>query len=345
MRKSGITGFRAVFLVFALVSIIVLVRPSGLPAQTQSQSSQQSSQSALPDMPVVLERMVENHYLPMVVVGMGSFTFADSGLPSPFSRWFEDELRMAFSRTPHMKLFDKQVAAAMDPAILKLYGDFYGKERVDSILYGRYYLENKVVRLQLSLSDLATGGLIAETRYLIPQASIPKNVEISPSAKTVQNAAALSNLSPAAGGGVAQAEALNLSLATDRGSGATYRDGEKLTLFVTASKDAYLKLYHVDVNGVAQLIWPNRFGGSGRIAAGKAMKFPGPGDGFAFLLGKPYGTEYIKAVASTVPFTSMEADFTDLSGPAPEAISRGLSVVSTGSATSAEALAVYEILP
>jgi len=54
------------------------------------------------------------------------------------------------------------------------------------------------------------------------------------------------------------------------------------------------KIYHVDVNGVAQLIWPNRFGGSGKIKAGEALKFPGPNDKFQYVLGRPYGTEYIK---------------------------------------------------
>lgn len=295
-------------------------------------------------MPVILERMVENHYLPVVVVGIGSFTFAESQLPSPFARWFEDELRLALSRTPHMKLFDKQVAAAMDPAILKLYSDFYGTDRADSILYGKYFVEDEKVKIHLSLSDLATGGLIADARYVLPLASVPRNVQISPSIKTVQDAATLNQLTPVAQGTASNAS-LSLSIAADRGIGATYRDGETLTLFITSNKDAYLKLYHVDVNGTAQLIWPNRFGGSGRIVAGQAMKFPGPNDGFKYLLGRPYGTEYIKAVASTVPFASTEADFTDLAGPASIAISRGLSIVSSTNATRAEALVVYEILP
>ena len=115
-------------------------------------------------------------------------------------------------------------------------------------------------------------------------------------------------------------------------------------MLVTSSKDAYLKIYHVDVNGVAQLIWPNRFGGSGKIKAGEALKFPGPNDKFQYVLGRPYGTEYIKAVASTKPFATMEADFSDLQGSAVAAISRGLTVVSSDT-TRAEALVVYEILP
>lgn len=311
----------------------------------------QAQMPALADLPSILDHMLDNHYMPSAQVGLGSFTYADTQLPTPFARWFEDELRLAFAKTAKMKLFDKQVAAAMDPAIRALYGDFFGTDRADSILYGKYSRDERGVMVTLSLTDLATGGLISETRYAVPLAAIPSSVDVQPSVKMVQTAAALSQLFPTAGaGGQAssgqQGMALDfvLTLSTDRGQGAVYRDSERLTLLVTSSKDAYLKIYHVDVNGVAQLIWPNRFGGSGKIKAGEALKFPAPNDKFQYVLGRPYGTEYIKAVASTKPFATMEADFSDLQGSAVAAISRGLTVVSSDT-TRAEALVVYEILP
>ncbi|HCX96370.1 MAG TPA: hypothetical protein DHU26_05235, partial [Spirochaetaceae bacterium] len=244
-----------------------------------------------------------------------------------------------------------QVAAAMDPAIRALYGDFFGTDRADSILYGKYAQDDRGVLVTMTLTDLSTGGLISETRYAVPASAIPSNVNVQPSVKMVQTAAALSQLFPAAGAGgqvgsgqQGPAQDFVVTLSTDRGQGAVYRDGERLTLLVTSSKDAYLKIYHVDVNGVAQLIWPNRFGGSGKIKAGEALKFPGLNDKFQYVLGRPYGTEYIKAVASMKPFATMEADFSDLQGSAVAAISRGLTVVSSDT-TRAEALVVYEILP
>jgi len=183
---------------------------------------------------------------------------------------------------------------------------------------------------------------------------LPADVSVEPSIKALETAVSLSQLVPGSVSQVSgspslgsQAYAMSdfqLSLSTDRGIGAVYRNGERLKLYLTSNKDAYLKIYHVDVNGVAQLIWPNRFGGSGKIRAGEAMQFPGPNDKFQYLLGPPYGTEYIKAVASTKPFTTMEADFSDLQGSAAAAITRGLSVVSSD-ATRSEALVVYEIVP
>ena len=171
--------------------------------------------------------------------------------------------------------------------------------------------------------------------------SVPTQVGIKPTTQTILAASSLANLSGTQSGD----PTFTVSLSTDRGPGATYRNGEIMTLFFTSSKDAYLKLYHIDANGVAQLIWPNRFGGSGRVVAGEPLSFPGPGDSFRFIISPPYGTEYIKAIASTVPFATREADFTDLSGDARQAITRGISIVSTTALTRAEALVVYEILP
>lgn len=299
--------------------------------------------SGFADLPSMLDHMLDNHYLPSAQVGMGSFTFEDSQLPTPFARWFEDELRLALARTTKMKLFDKQVAAAMEPAIRAQYAAFFGQDRADSILYGKYQQESQCVVVTLALTDLATGGLISEIRYTVPQQAIPSDIAVRPSLKTVQTAVSLSQLASAVPGRNSDADFM-LSLSTDRGVGAVYRDGENLVLYLTSNKDAYLKIYHVDVNGVAQLIWPNRFGGSGEIKAGQAMTFPDSNDKFRYALGRPYGTEYIKAIASTKPFATREADFSDLQGGAAEAITRGLSVVSND-ATRAEALVVYEISP
>ena len=50
-------------------------------------------------LPALLDHMLDNHYLPSVQVALGSFTYADTQLPTPFARWFEDELRLALGRT------------------------------------------------------------------------------------------------------------------------------------------------------------------------------------------------------------------------------------------------------
>lgn len=318
--------FKRAMVVCYLMGLVFMVFP-------QTQQTMTGTLSAL------LDTMLENHYLPSVQVGLGSFTYRDTQVPTPFARWFEDQLRLAIAQSKHLKLFDKQVAAAMDPAISALYKDFFGTDRADSILYGKYQQQADNVLVTITLTDLATGSLISEVQTAVPKTLIPADVVVQPSIQTLQTVASLSQIA-----GNKSNQTFSITLATNRGSGAAYRDGEKMVLFVTSNRDAYLKIYHVDVNGVAQLIWPNRFGGSGKIKAGEALKFPGDADRFQYVLGRPYGTEYIKAVASTEPFATMEADHTDLDGTAVNAITRGLSVVSANT-TRAEALVVYEILP
>ena len=295
-----------------------------------------------PNLPPFLDSMTADYYKPIITVGMGSFTYADSQLPTPFSRWFEDELRQALTRTSNLKFFDKQVAAAMDPSIREKYKDFFGAEVVDSLIYGKYIADGISVLVTISLTDLATGQLISERKLAITTAKLPQGLRVEPSLQTLQTVSSLMSLEK---GTSATDPGFTLSMSTDRGSGAIYREGENLTLLITCTKDAYLKVYHVDVNGVAQLIWPNRFGGSGKISRGEALRFPAAGDRFQFKLGTPYGTEYIKAIASTVPFATIEPDFSDLAGSATVAITRGLSVVSVNAANRAEAMVVYEILP
>ncbi len=294
------------------------------------------------ELPAFLDSMTADYYKPTMTTALGSFTYAETQLPTPFSRWLEDELRQALAKATKIKLFDKQVAAAMDPSIRARYKDFFGAETVDSLIYGKYKSDGGAVYVTISITDLSTGQLVAERPIVFAPSQLPKDLRVAPTLQTIQAASSLASLS---GGSALLDSTFTLSMATDRGIGATYRDGENLSLLIACSKDAYLKIYHVDVNGVAQLIWPNRFGGSGRISKDQAMRFPAEGDRFTYKLGAPYGTEYIKAIASLTPFRTMEPDFSDLAGTAGEAITRGMSVVGVGTPDRVEALAVYEILP
>ncbi|WP_158908559.1 hypothetical protein, partial [Rectinema subterraneum] len=59
----------------------------------------QPQEPTLADLPSILDHMLDNHYMPSAQVGLGSFTYTDTQLPTPFARWFEDELRLAFAKT------------------------------------------------------------------------------------------------------------------------------------------------------------------------------------------------------------------------------------------------------
>ena len=294
-----------------------------------------------------LDDLAVAHYDEQLQATFGTFTYEYSELATPFSRWLEDELTRAVPQAKRVRLFNRAAAAAMDPAFRTMYADFFASNQVDALLSGRYFGDAGGVRVRLDLTSLRTGNLIGSGEITFRTDEIPRSVPVVPDSAVAARAKELSGL-VGASPSTARLDALTVSLSTDRGPGGAYRDGENLTVLAIVNQDAYLKLYHVDVEGQTKLIWPNSFGGGdGRVYAGKAISIPGPGDPFHFRMGEPYGTEFIKAVASTEPFPSNETDFQDLGTDARGIISRGISLVAKAESQSsrrAEALASYVIL-
>jgi len=295
----------------------------------------------------VLDELAAGHYEEQLQAVFGTFTYEYSELATPFSRWLEDELTRAVPGAKRVRLFNRAAAAAMDPTFREMYADFFASNQVDALLSGRYFSESGGVRVRLDLTSLRTGNLIGSGEIALRSDEVPRSVPVAPESAVADRAKELSGLvgAPAAAHAL---DALAVSLSTDRGPGGAYRDGENLQVLAVVNQDAYLKLYHVDVAGQTKLIWPNAFGGGdGKVLAGKAVSIPGPSDPFAFRLGAPYGTEFIKAVASTAPFPRTETGFADLGTDARDIITRGISLAPKADGSvprRAEALASYVIL-
>jgi hypothetical protein len=253
----------------------------------------------------------------------------------------------AIPKTSRLKLFNRSVAAAMDPAFREVYGDFFKKNSVDALLSGRYYLEGGTVRARLELTGLSDGVLIGTFDFKIPQSSIPPEIAVDPSAAATATASSISGLSADSGKG-----ALRVSASTERGKGAVYREGEKMVVLVTVNKAAYIKVFHVDALGVVRLILPNKFSpGQKQAQAGSILRIPGDEDAFSFDMTAPFGTEFIKVIASTKPFaadeTAMagEGAFAELGTDARVAMTRGIKVsAANGPEERAEAMASYVIV-
>ncbi|MFH2116148.1 MAG: DUF4384 domain-containing protein [Spirochaetota bacterium] len=307
------------------------------------------------DPATVLDAMAEDYYMPSVRAAFGTFTFEYSDLPTPFARWLEENLAVAAGSSRRVQLLNRNAAAAMDPVFRKEYEAFFRETGTSALLHGRYFLEGQQVRVRLELTDLGSATLIGARDWYIPASKVPAYASVCPAEAATARAGELARLGAATQGGLA------VSVSTDRGTGAAYRDGEELAALVTVNKDAYVRLYHVDGTGHIQMIWPNRFsGGNGLIKAGSSIKLPGSHDPFAFKMQPPYGTEFLKAIASTLPFSDSQADFSDLGTNYHTAATRGLAVteatMSTGASAGAgvqgsspleiaEALASYYIGP
>jgi len=290
----------------------------------------------------VLDQLIEKHYEDSMQVAFGTFTYEYTGLPSSFSRYLEEALSSLISRSDRYRLFNRNVAAAMDPAFRESYKDFFETNLVGGLLSGRFFDEGNRVRVRIELTNLRDGNLVGSGDLVRLKSELPPRLSLEPAKETqatAMDAAGTPEKPQTAAGGKAASLSvvkwtwesapggLSVAVSTDRGSGASYVDGEEMTIFVTTNRDAFVKVYHIDVNGAIQLIWPNRFGGGSVIRPGTPVPIPAQGDPFAFRLGAPYGTEFIKVVASTVPFAQTESDFSSLGTDVRGVLKRGIDVV------------------
>jgi hypothetical protein len=293
-----------------------------------------------------LDAMSANAWQPTLLTAFGTFTYAETGLPSPFSRYLEDGLKAAIPRTSRIRLFNRSVAAAMDPAFRAVYGDFFKTNNVDALLSGRYYMDGDEVRTRLELTGLSDGVLLGTIDLKLPASSLPRDCAVDPSAAATATASSLSGI--AAGSGKGE---LRIAVSTERGAGAAYREGEKMVVLVTVNKPAYLKVFHVDAGGVIRLILPNKFSPGLKLAQpGKVLRIPGETDAFSFDMTPPFGAEFIKVVASTIPFADDEnrlsggGAFAELGTDLRGTLTRGIKVsVDSSKAEVAEATASYVI--
>lgn len=324
--------------VWVLVSFIIIFPASLCPAGEISPFAK------------ILDELAASYYEEQLQVAFGTFTYEYSELATPFSRWLEDELTHAVPSSKRVRLFNRAAAMAMDDTFRELYGEFFATNQVDALLSGRYFQERETVRVRLDLTSLRNGNLIGSTEFQLRKSELPSSVSIAPDPIAMSTAKNLSGILGATDKSPSSRQnPLTVSLSTSRGAGATYRNGENLVIMAVLNQDAYLRLYHVDVKGNTKLIWPNRFGGGdGRLRANMMVTIPNEQDPFHFRLGPPYGTEFIKAVASTEPFAHQETDFEPLGTDARGIITRGIGLTQkSGDARQryAEALASYIILP
>jgi hypothetical protein len=298
-----------------------------------------------PEAVKALDKMAAEYYLPTVRAVFGTFTYEYSELPTPFSRWAEDRLLLAAAGASRLKVLNRNAAAALDPLLKESYGAFLRETGAEASLSGRFFLEGDKVRVALLLTELSSGTLIGAADWNLPASSVPGYASVKPASTAVDRARELARLSSTAPGG------LTVSVSTDRGAGAAYRSGENLQVIVGVNKDAWVRVFHVDGAGRIQLIWPNRFsGGDGKVRPGAPILLPPDASApYSFLMEPPYGTEFIKVVASNSPFEDKEQDFSDLGTSASKVMTRGLSVLGPGSASGklevAESLASYYIGP
>ena len=266
-----------------------------------------------------------------IVVSIGNFTFADKNMGSSFSRYLEEKLAGVLTDHPGFQLFAREdleeILAAIelslndlfDPATVVEVGSLRG---IQALLGGRYFDDGEVVRVYLSLTDVGSGLVAANSQVVLPKVELTDSVSVLPenyndALFVIEELSQIQESDPAD---------FQVKLWTVRGEGATYRDGEELVIHLFSNRDCYVKIYQIDVEKRMQLIFPNRFFPDNFIRKGRVYKIPDTRYPFRFVLGEPFGTEFVKLIASTLQFGDIEEDFQVLGSPSKDVITRGLSV-------------------
>jgi hypothetical protein len=197
-----------------------------------------------------------------------------------------------------------------------------GLKGIQALLGGRYFDDGALVRVYLTLTDVQSGLVAANTQVVLPKVELPDSVSVLP--ENYNDALlVIEELSQVQASDPAD---FQVKLWTVRGDGATYRDGEQLVIHLFSNRDCYVKIYQIDVEKQMQLIFPNRFFPDNFIRKGRVYKIPDTRYPFRFVLGEPFGTEFVKLIASTLQFEDIEEDFQGLGSPSKDVITRGLSI-------------------
>jgi hypothetical protein len=155
--------------------------------------------------------------------------------------------------------------------------------------------------------NLASPEAVKEREEILappaPESSPPAAPVIPEAAPVLPPAAPVAPAAPAAPGTQTPAFTLEVWPNSDT---AAYFDGDEMKINLLAGQDCYFKVYHIDVNGQMQLIYPNQYNRDNRLRANTPRTIPE--SPVYYPLSAPYGVETILAVASAEPFQNLEQE-------------------------------------
>ena len=97
------------------------------------------------------------------------------------------------------------------------------------------------------------------------------------------------------------AQSLRVSIWLDKDSDQVYRRGEPLEVAFQTNEDAYVVLYHIDVQGRVDILWPTSRFNDGFVFGGHQYRLPAS-DAKRLRVGDDEGLGYMQAVVSRYPF-------------------------------------------
>ncbi len=235
-------------------------------------------------------------------VTVGEFTIEDSNISSSLSNYLRGVFNSKLIATGRISLVDyKTVTDFLDsknenPNVIYK-GSTDASSLVDNALYGTYWINNGNIELKVSINNVKTGKIVYSGSIDFPERSVPANIEVKPG-----NYDRILSIDTSIKGKVQKD---GFEIWPDRGNGSTYRDGENMIINLVTPVTGYVKIYHISADNELTLVFPNKFDQNNKLEAGTYYRLGDSSYPFAFNLGKPYGTESLKAVFSTNQFEDL----------------------------------------
>ena len=282
------------------------------------------------------------------VAGVGNIVYGEKKIGSSYSLYLQELISGELQKSESFELSDRgNLDDIMKEVKLALSGmtdsdtsiDIGMLKGLEYIVTGKFFDNGTNIKLFLDLVKSDTGVSVSKMQYVISKSTLPTGVELLPEnySDAMYVLEELSSLTKSSGKGL-DVRAWNV-----RGDGGIYRDGEELQVNFFANRDCFIKVYHIDVNKKASLIFPNPYYSDNHIKGKQIVKIPDSRYPFKFKLTSPYGSEFIKVIASTTQFKDIEDSFKELGTASGELLTRGL-VVEAKETLTDEALFSYTIL-
>jgi hypothetical protein len=85
----------------------------------------------------------------------------------------------------------------------------------------------------------------------------------------------------------------------------TYNAGDSVTFVFVTDRDCFVTLIDIGTSGKVTKIFPNEFQADNKVKAGVENRIPAQGGTFRFRVDPPAGLEFVKAIATLDPLTSV----------------------------------------
>jgi hypothetical protein len=191
-----------------------------------------------------------------------------------------------------------------------------------AVIKGEFMQEGDMVQVTLQLVT-DPGGMVLDARsFTIPMEELKRlNISILPDNVTTPEAIKEKEevvVAPEPPAPTPPVSADFTIKAWPNAETATYIEGEQMTVYLLASKDCYVKVYHVDAEGAMKLLFPNRYNKDNFLKAN--TEYVVPKKPVSIVVEKPLGMESIWVQASGKPFENLEKEYVEVRNASVETV-------------------------